>query len=640
MSGPHKTVKQVRTENREMVVKAFALGGRDGGSIDQSSAKQETKVEGMFIGTGAIEPPYDPEVLAGMFEMSNSLRPNIDSYAVNIESFGHRYDAVINYNDENTADEMVFDALLAEAVWESENENGSDAKINLIELKPKDEEIKTKKEEMMLQARVEKAKLKSFFSFVAQGSSFPGLRKITRQDIELFGNGYWEVLRNKRGQIARFVWVPGWTMRLRPLIKEVVEIKERMKISDFLYKKITVKRQFRTYVQIVEDGTKVYFKDFKDPRSVSRKTGNVYKNLAELVKEEPEAKSANEIIHFKIPSPMTPYGIPRWIGASLSVLGSRASEEVNYFYFDNKAVPPLVIMVSGGRLAKATSKKIEDYLENTIKGKKNFHKILVLEAVSPSPRAIETGSHSPRPVIEIKPLVDAQQKDGLFQQYDQRNIDKVGGSFRLPRLLRGDTKDFNRATALASLKYAEEQVFQPERSDFDFFINSEVLPELEIICWQFVSNAPITRDPEKLAKEVKDLASVGVLVPEEGRAIAEDIFNKEFRSIKDAWVKQPVAFTLAGIQTGQRGPVEQSATAPGMLRPSQVLPPKIPSIASENPSEMARWLMRIRQEVADAESASDRERIARERKAMGIQPDGTLVIEVPPNVMQELIDAE
>lgn len=36
--------------------------------------------------------------------------------------------------------------------------------------------------------------------------------------------------------------------------------------------------------------------------------------------------------------------------------------------------------------------------------------------------------------------------------------------------------------------------------------------------------------------------------PEEGRLLASDVFNREFRKIGAAWVKQPITLTLAGIQ--------------------------------------------------------------------------------------------
>ena len=133
--------------------------------------------------------------------------------------------------------------------------------------------------------------------------------------------------------------------------------------------------------------------------------------------------------------------------------------------------------------------------------------------------------------------------------YDERNIDKVGSSFRLPRLLRGESKDFNRATAEWVLRFAEEQVFEPERDHFDFLMN-RLLADMVIRFWRFRSQAPVTRDPGRMTEMVERLVRVGVLTPEEGRELAGDIFNREFRKLGDDWTSRPLILTLAGIQTG------------------------------------------------------------------------------------------
>jgi polyhydroxyalkanoate synthesis regulator phasin len=68
--------------------------------------------------------------------------------------------------------------------------------------------------------------------------------------------------------------------------------------------------------------------------------------------------------------------------------------------------------------------------------------------------------------------------------------------------------------------------------------------------WRFRSQTPVTRDPERMTEMVERLVRVGVLTPEEGRLLAGDIFNREFRKIGDDWTKRPITLTLAGIQTG------------------------------------------------------------------------------------------
>jgi capsid portal protein len=243
----------------------------------------------------------------------------------------------------------------------------------------------------------------------------------------------------------------------------------------------------------------------------------------------------------------------------LSVLGSRQMEEVNYLYFENKSVPPLALLVSGGRLSDASVPRIERFIEENLKGKANFHKILILEADGSG-----TGDGG-RAKIELRPLTEAQQQDALFSSYDERNVDKVGSSFRLPRLLRGETKDFNKATAESALRFAEDQVFQPERDEFDFLMNRKVLADMGVRFWKFRSQTPVTRDPERMTAMVERLVRVGVLTPEEGRVLAGDIFNKEFRKIGDDWTKRPITLTLAGLQNQGSAPSPKQPGAESLL---------------------------------------------------------------------------
>jgi capsid portal protein len=251
--------------------------------------------------------------------------------------------------------------------------------------------------------------------------------------------------------------------------------------------------------------------------------------------------------------------VPRWVGTLLSVMGSRQMEEVNYLYFENKSVPPMALLVSGGRLSDASVPRIERFIEENLKGKANFHKILILEADGGG-----TGDAG-RAKIELRPLTDAQQQDALFQQYDQRNIDKVGAAFRLPPLLRGDGRDFNRSVAEAQLRFAEDQVFQPERDEFDFLVNRKLLADMGVRFWRFRSQTPVTRDPERMTNMVEKLVRVGVLTPEEGRLLAGDIFNREFRKIGDDWTKRPITLTLAGVQNGVQDLMPKRTGADALL---------------------------------------------------------------------------
>jgi PBSX family phage portal protein len=528
--------------DRIALIKAHIVGRErvaESNALPWADAEQREQV---FAGMGVITPPYDPETLAILFENSSSLRQNVDAYVTNIDAFGHRLEPVIDL-DASDVDHRIANALIVERQRRRADPRfRDDPTVQGLAPTPTPEEVGAKKAEVIENMRLERSRLDTFFEFCCVDVSFVTLRRRTRQDIEVIGNGYWEVLRDGGGEIVQLVYLPGFTMRLLPLEIELVDVDVNLKISEIAFDTMKVRRRFRRYVQVFEQQV-VYFKEFGDPRVLSRKTGRFFRSIDELEASDATDGPATEVLHFKLHNARSAYGTPRWIGNLLSVLGTRQAEEVNFLYFENKSVPPLALLVSGGRLSAQSIPRIESYIENHIKGKRNFHRVLILEAEPPSGGIDHTG----RMKIELRPLTNAQQTDALFGKYDERNHDKVGQSFRLPRLLRGDIRDFNRSTGDAALSFAEMQVFQPEREEFDFVVNRKLLTELGIRFWRFRSNSPVTRDPAAMADIIKGLVNANVLTPDEGRTLAGDVFNREFKKINASWVRQPVPLTLAGI---------------------------------------------------------------------------------------------
>jgi PBSX family phage portal protein len=328
--------------------------------------------------------------------------------------------------------------VYAERLWLQEHGKLAEGEA----VQPTKEEAAALLKTLDAQARMEKIRLDNWSEFCCADTSLVAVRRQTRMDLETLGNAYWEILRNVAGELALIVHVPGFTVRLLPLDPTPVPVEMRVKVSPISYQTIQITRCFRRYVQVVEGMPPVYFKELGDPRVVSRKTGKVFESVEALQREDEADQPATEILHFKVHSPRSAYGVPRWMGTLLEVLGSRQAAEVNFFYFQNKSVPPLALLVSGGRLSQSSVPRIERFIEEHVKGKKNFHKILIIEAESTRTASNERAG---RISLEFHPLTSAQQTDALFQHYDERNIDKIGAAFRLPRLLRGDIRDFNRS---------------------------------------------------------------------------------------------------------------------------------------------------------------------------------------------------
>ncbi|MGE0322272.1 MAG: phage portal protein [Polyangiaceae bacterium] len=521
-------------ERIQTLLKAVVVSGNVQDAISRPGGEDTAQA---FVAAGALVPPYDPSTLCLLAEHSNSLRQNVDAYATNIDGFGYRFEPVIDFESEDARDKVT-DVLVLERT--SFQDNGT--LPSTTPLQPSPEEVDKAFEELKRLARLEKARLETFFESCCFDHSFVNLRRRTRQDLETTGNAYWEVLRNAKGDIARLVYVPSYSVRLLPLEWEAVEVRERIRVSPVSYDTVPARRRLRRFIQ-VQGTNQVFFKTFGDPRVVSRRTGQIVASAEAFAESQGQDGPATELLHFAIPSPRSPYGVPRWIGNLLSVLGSREMEEVNYLYFENKSVPPLALLVSGGRLNDAAVPRIERFVEENLKGKGAFHRMLILEADGPG-----TGDGA-RAKIELHPLTSAQQQDALFSAYDERNIDKVGSAFRLPKLLRGESKEINRATAESALHFAEDQVFQPERAEFDFLMNRQLLADMGIRFWKFRSQTVDTRDPGRKAEMVERLVRVGVLTPEEARQLAGDIFNTEFRRLGDDWTKRPITLTLAGLQT-------------------------------------------------------------------------------------------
>jgi len=513
-----------------------------------------------FTMLGALDPVYDPEMLALLFEHSNSLRQNVDAYATNIDGFGHRFDPVFDLQAPD-ADNRIKVAMIADAEREGN------------EIEPTPEVVTAKRNEIAKEMRREKAKLEFFFEFCCPETSFVTLRRWARQDLEVMGNAYWEVLRDAGGRVAQFLYMPGFTVRLLPLDVRSVVMDRDVRVSDLSFETVQYATRLRRYVQIVE-GKTMFFKQFGDKRVISSGTGAAYNTTEEMLIEEPDATPATEIMHFKIHSSRSSYGIPRWIGNLLGVIGSRQAEEVNFNYSENKSVPPLAVLISGGKMSTESVTRIQDYIEGNLKGKRNFHKILVIEADTAS--GAQNTANGAKLKIDIKPLTMAQQNDALFQNYDERNIDKVGQSFRLPRMLRGDIRDFNRSTADAALVFAEVQVFEPERQEFDFIINRKLLAALGIKFWKFISLAPVIRDPSAMSEIIKNLANANVLTPAECRELAGDVFNRSFPKLTAPWTQQPGAFTIAGLPVTQEKPstMDGEATAADAGEEGNYAPPE------------------------------------------------------------------
>jgi len=480
--------------------RAFVVKAGDGKA--PVSMKMEQDPFAAYYGDGILEPPYDLGYLARLPECSNILSQCVEAMEVNIDGFGFGLDPIGGADPEG-------DGVPIEA------------------------------------AEAERKAILHFFEFCNPDMPYSQLRRRVRRDLETLGNGYWEIIRDGKGDIAWIEHIEGHTMRLTRLDDEYTPVTllirddESNELRPYEHRK-----RFRRFVQI-RDGLKVYFKEFGDPRLIDARTGRLRGE-----EEVGEFTPATEVIHFRFYSPSSPYGVPRWIGNLLAVLGSRQAEEVNYEYFENNTIPPLALLVAG-TLGEKTVERIEDFIHDHMRGRQSFNKMLVIEA-SPAGTIVPGMTAAPKTSIQFQHLSDAQQKDSLFDNYDRTNREKIRSSFRLPPIFVGLTSDYTRATARESREVAEEQVFAPERGDHDFIINRVLFPAMGVRYWKYRSLAPTSNDSEIMAGVLDSFCRCGMTVREARDEISR-LLNRPLTTPEGEepeWLDLPMSIYLAQLQHG------------------------------------------------------------------------------------------
>jgi PBSX family phage portal protein len=487
-----------------------------------------------------ISPPFDMLTLAMLPEHNTELNQCIEAMEVNIEGFGHRF--VPRVNLDGTAEEF---GVSGEAF-----------------------------EEMRKQVRLERVQLENFFLYASMRESFISTRRKLRRDLETTGNGYLEVIRAANGKIQGFNHLPSYQMRLGRLDAEQALVKipilELQPDGSTEVATIQSWERFRLFAQsrslrsthsrtVSIGGHKIrWFKEFGDPRHYNCDTGEVETSE----KSVPEDKRANEVLHFKIYSPRSPYGLPRFIGNLLSIFGDRASEEINYTTFRNNNIPSMLLMVSNGQLTQGTVDRITDFVESQIQGSENYSKFLIIEAEG------EDDGEDISPVkIDAKPLTEVQQKDALFQNYSENNQDKVRRAFRLPPILVGRAQDYTRTTAETSRRVADEQIFAPERDEFDSTMNRRIFPVMGVVYHSYKSNSPNTTDNQELVKMLSGAEKTGGMTPRIARRMLEDVLGQELPPLplkSDTFdPDQPFSLSMAEAVKNKADPTEpgQQVTA-------------------------------------------------------------------------------
>lgn len=401
-------------------------------------------------GVSIIIPPYDFNTLELKVLENNTLLQCITAYEVNVDGTGHS----INLNP---------DMVEAEAPIEE-------------------------------QAKLED--IKALFSTPYLDMDMIAIRRFIRRDLETTGNAYLEVLRDLNGVLVFLVPVEAKSIRYvrydQAVPVNIMVLRGGKELS------ITIKRRERRFAQVI-GGKLTYFKEYGASRDLDSVTGTwSAKGSVSL------ATRATELIAFKIgKDAATPYGVPRWVNQTPSVVGSRLAEESNLDYLNSGGIPPIIIFVSGGAAGEETTKSLENLFRN--KDVNNGNRAAVVELQSTSGDI----NSSSRVDVKVERFGSEKVRDSMFETYDTRCEVRVRSSFRLPPIFVGRTQDYSHATATASYEVAEAQVFRPERLLMDGVMNSIIRKEFGVYNYFFTSLPLSVKDTKEQLQALQMVSTLG-----------------------------------------------------------------------------------------------------------------------------------
>jgi len=401
---------------------------------------------------------------------------------------------------------------------------------------------------------IERLRLTAMLETVHPTQSLTMLRESAKDDQHSNGNGYLELIDNPRnGELVGVNYIRSYEVRLTEQDKKPTKVFVPWvnPARNFTYELKPMSHRFRKFV-LLRHGKPIWFKEAGDPRSLNKQTGEYDENT-------PPSIRATSLVHFKVHSTLTAYGIPDWIGNLFSIYGSRKSEELNYTSLTNNMIPSMFVIVENGMLTQASITRLREWTEQQVAASLNRSKFLILEG-----ETLDEGAPAP-PNFKIKviPLAQMQKDDQLFQKYDANNRDKLRQAFRLPPIFVGRSDDYTRATADTSRDIADEQVFAPERSRDDFLINRFILSRWNARFHTFRSNTPNITDDIELIRLLAFAERAGGMTPRRADRIVRDVYGDDIGPLpKGIDLDIPFSISFAQAQQGMQGSSRSGSQSP------------------------------------------------------------------------------
>jgi PBSX family phage portal protein len=356
---------------------------------EDETAGSKRKEQSRFTGYAmfdVVTPPYNFDYLANIYESNVHNFAAVNAKTFNVVGLGYDFKPT---------------SLTISKLDEAE---GNQAKLD------------------KLRKKLEKIKREHFawLDSLNQEDSFSETLLKVYKDLEVLGNGYFEIGRTSSGEIAYLGHIPAGTIRIR-----------RMRDG---------------YIQLVNGKHSVFFRNFGD-QDTPNPLGN-----------DPKP---NEILHLSRYSPRNDYyGVPDIVSALAAVAGSRYAQNFNIDYFEHRAAPRYMIVSKGAPLSAAAQNTIHEFFNSKLKGK-NHRSVYIPLPADDLERKNE---------IKFEPI-EAGIQDASFIKYKENNRDEILSAHRVPISKISVAAGASLAAARDADKTFKEQVTRPSQDLVEFKIN-------------------------------------------------------------------------------------------------------------------------------------------------------------------------
>jgi len=299
----------------------------------------------------------------------------------------------------------------------------------------------------------DKKRLEAFFNNCNPNMEFVDVLDQVLVDYEATGNGFFELARNRAGELKYIYHLPS---------------------------KYTRVREKGGYVQIVGSET-VYFQQwgekypdaseekFGRPHFMNKESGKYAANM-----RHNGVKTANEVLHLKNYHPGSYYyGLPDFLPSVGAIAGNVSARDFNISFFDNRGVPAYAIIIKGAKLDPELRTLIETFFQSKLKG--SAHRTLVMPVPSKS--------------VEVHfEKLSSEISESSFKDYMASNRDEIIVSHGMHPARIGiiATASLGSGTGTSQSETYKNSIIEPRQRRLEFLINHRIIQEgLRVRGWVF-----------------------------------------------------------------------------------------------------------------------------------------------------------